>query len=67
MYVVDTYNGTLLELEYNLDRGSIGEPKTVLHFKGKEGMAEEKSIFIKESNEENVLYFHFNYLKFQVN
>lgn len=44
MYVVDTYNETLLEFDYDVDKGPIGEPRIALRFKGKEGMPDGLSI-----------------------
>lgn len=51
MYVVDTFNETLLEFDYDLERGPVGEPRVVLDFKGREGMPDGLSI-----DEEGNLY-----------
>lgn len=44
MYVVDTYNETLLEFDYDLEQGPISEPRVVISFKDKEGMPDGLSI-----------------------
>jgi len=52
MYVVDTYNCTLLEWDYDLDKGPLGKSRVVLDFKEKYGtpdglcMDEEGSLYV---------------------
>ena len=51
MFVVDTYNETLLAFDYDLAKGPISGPKVVVDFKGKQGMPDGMSI-----DEEDNLY-----------
>ena len=44
MYVVDTWNCTLLEWDYDLDKGPIGKSRVVLEFKEKYGTPDGLSI-----------------------
>jgi len=44
MYVIDTGNGTLLEWDYDLDKGPDGKPRVVLDFKEKYGTPDGLSI-----------------------
>jgi sugar lactone lactonase YvrE len=47
MYVVDTYNGTLLEWDYDPDRGPAGEHRIVIDFKGKQETPDGLSIDVE--------------------
>jgi sugar lactone lactonase YvrE len=38
LYVADTYNETLLQWDYDPDKGPVGEPRVVADFRGKQGM-----------------------------
>jgi len=51
MYVIDTYNETLIAFEYDIRKGPISEPKVVIDFKDKQGMPDGMSI-----DEEDNLY-----------
>ena len=51
MFVVDTYNETLLCWNYDLETGPVGEPEIVINFKGAQGMPDGVSI-----DEEDNLY-----------
>jgi sugar lactone lactonase YvrE len=44
MYVADTYNTTLLEWDYDLDRGPVGDCRIVIDFKGRQEMPDGLSI-----------------------
>lgn len=44
MFVVDTYNETLLAYDYDLARGPVGDAKVVINFKGAQGMPDGMSI-----------------------
>lgn len=44
MFVVDTYNEALLAFDYDLAQGPVGAPKTVLSFRGAQGMPDGMSI-----------------------
>lgn len=56
MFVVDTYNETVLAFAYDIKSGPVGEPETVIDFKNAQGMPDGMSI----DSEDNLYVCHWS-------